>query len=98
MYVSVHHMITDPQKWGQVTHRMMAVVEQGQLPQGLKALMFLPGADGRKADCLWEAQSLDTLRNFLDGEIGTAARNDYFQINAAAAFGLPGQVEMRKAA
>jgi len=98
MHVAVHHIITDQQKWGQVTNKMMEVVERGGLPQGLKALMYLPGADGRKADCLWEAQSVDTLKNFLDREIGSAARNDYFQINTAAAFGLPGQEEVRKAA
>ena len=98
MRVSVHHIITDPQKWEQVTKNMMAMVEQGRVPQGLKALMYLPSADGRKANCLWEAQSLDTLKNFLDREIGTAARNDYFQINTGAAFGLPGQEEMSNAA
>ena len=98
MHVSVHHIITDQQKWTQVTKNMMTMVEQGRLPEEHKALMFLPGADGRKADCVWETRSLDTLRNFLDREIGTAARNDYFQINTAAAFGLPGQEELRKAA
>jgi hypothetical protein len=98
MYVSVHHAITDPQKWEQITQKMKTAVEQGRLPQGLKGLMYLPGTDGRKADCLWEAQSVDTLKNFLDREIGTAARNDYFQINASTAFGLPGQEELRKAA
>jgi hypothetical protein len=76
----------------------MTMVEQGRLPEGLKGLMYLPGADGRKADCVWEAPSVDALRNFLDQEIGTAARNDYFQINTASAFGLPGQEELRKAA
>ena len=98
MHVSVHHTITDPQKWEQVTKNMMAMVEQGRVPQGLKGVMYLPGTDGRKADCVWEAESLDKLKDFLDREIGTAARNDYFQINTEAAFGLPGQEEMRKAA
>ena len=98
MHVSVHHIISDPQRWEQVTKNITALVEQGRLPQGLKALMYLPGTDGRKADCVWEAQSLDTLKNFLDREIGSAARNDYFQINSEGAFGLPGQEEMRKAA
>ena len=98
MHVSVHHIITDTQKWEQVTKNMMAAVEQGRLPQCLKALMYLPGADGRKADCLWEAQSVDTLKHFLDPQIGTAAWNEYFQINTGAAFGLPGQEELRKAA
>ena len=98
MLVSVHHTITDRQKWEQITKSMMTLLEQGRLPQGLKGLMYLPAADGAKADCVWEAQSLETLRSFLDREIGTAARNDYFQINTEAAFGLPGQEEMRKAA
>ena len=98
MHVSVHHTITDQQKWTQLTKNIMAMVEQGRLPQGLKGLMYLPSTDGRKATCLWEAPSLDTLKNFLDRETGTAARNDYFQVNTEAAFGLPGQEEMRKAA
>ena len=98
MHVSIHHTITDHQKWAQVTQKMTAAVEQGRLPQGLKALMYLPGADGHKADCVWEAQSLESLKSFLDREIGTAATNDYFQINTEEAFGLPGQEEMRKAA
>jgi DNA polymerase/3'-5' exonuclease PolX len=98
MHVSIHHIITDQQKWDQVTKNLMAAVEQGRLPQGLKPLMYLPGTDGRKADCLWEAQSLDALKNFLNPQIGTAASNDYFQIKSEAAFGLPGQEEMRKAA
>ena len=98
MHVSVHHVITDSQKWDQLTQQIMAMVEQGRLPQGYKGLMYLPSADGRTADCLWEAPSVEGLRNFLDREIGTAARNDYFAINSAKAFGLPGQEAMRKAA
>jgi hypothetical protein len=98
MHVLVHHNITNPQQWEQVTQKLKTAVEQGQIPQGLKGLMYLPSADGRKADCLWEAQSVETVRSFLDREIGTAARNDYSQINTEAAFGLPGQEEMRKAA
>ena len=98
MHVAVHHNISDPQKWEQITRNMKTAVEHGKLPQGLKGLAYLPSADGRKADCLWEAQSVDTLKNFLEREIGTAARNDYFQINTQAAFGLPGQEELRKAA
>jgi hypothetical protein len=41
---------------------------------------------------------VDTLKNFLDREIGSAAKNDYFQINTKAAIGLRGQEELRKAA
>jgi hypothetical protein len=98
MHVSVHHTITDTQKWAELTQKMMQMVEQGRLPQGLKGLMYLPSMDGRKADCLWEAQSLESLKSFLERETGTAARNEYSQINSEAAFGIPGQAELRKAA
>ena len=98
MYVSVHHVIRDTQKWDQITSAMTTAVEQGKVPHGLKGLMYLPGTDGRKADCLWETNSVEALRSFLDREIGSAATNEYFQIDAAAAFGLPQAAELRKAA
>jgi hypothetical protein len=98
MYVSVHHVIKDSQKWDQITSNMTTAVEQGKVPNGLKGLMYLPGIDGRKADCLWEANSVEALRSFLDREIGSAATNEYFQIDATQAFGLPQPAELRKAA
>ena len=91
MYVSVHHSITDPQKWNQTTQNIMAKIEQGQLPQGLKGLMYLPSTDGRRADCVWEAPSIDALKKFIDGQTGTAAKNEYIPIQADGAFGLPTQ-------
>jgi hypothetical protein len=98
MHVAIHHIITDPQKWQQVTQKLMQLVEQNRMPQGLKPLLYLPSTDGRKADCLWDVTSVEALRSFLDREIGTSARNEYFQINTQEAFGLPGQEELRKAA
>ena len=98
MYVTVHHLITNPQKWEQATKHIMALSGQGQLPQGLKGLMFLPGTDGHKADCVWEANSMEALKIFMDRETAGGAKNEYFQINEAAAFGLPGHAEVRRAA
>lgn len=89
MYVSIHHTITDTQKWDQVTKNMMAMMDQGRIPQGLKGLMYMPGTDGRKADCVWEASSVDALKAFIERETGSAAKNEYIPINADAAFGLP---------
>jgi hypothetical protein len=98
MYVSVHHSITDTQKWDQATKTMMAMMEQGRIPQGLKGLMYMPGTDGRKADCVWEANSVEALKAFLEPATASAARNEYIPINASQAFGLPGQEAVRKAA
>jgi len=74
------------------------MTEQGKLPQGLKGLMYLPAIDGRRADCVWEANSLDALKKFLDREIGTSAKNEYIPIQADAAFGLPRKEALRTAA
>ena len=98
MHVAIHHRITDPQKWEQGTKNIMTILEQGRLPQGLKALMFLPCVDGRNAGCLWEANSMETLKSFVERESGGGAKNQYFQIKDAQAIELPGQVELSKAA
>lgn len=98
MHVLVHHDITDPQQWEQDTRRIGEMAEHGQLPKGLKGLMYLPIADGRRAECLWEAPTLLVLRVFLDRETGMAANSEYFEIKEDAAFGIPGREMMREAA
>lgn len=89
MIVSIHHQIRDAKQWTEATRHIMADMEQGRLPQGLKGLMYLPSADGRQADCLWEADKLEHLKSFIDGKTGKAAMNEYFQVNDRAAVGLP---------
>ena len=98
MHIAVHHKITNPQKWEQATKHIMTMAEQGLLPQGMKGLMFLPAVEGRHADCVWEANSVEALKSFIERETGNGAKNEYFQIDDDMAFGLPGRVEMRKAA
>lgn len=89
MFVAINHTISDPKKWEESTSKIGAMVEGGKLPKGLKALFFLPSTDGRKADCVWEVDSLENLKRFLDPLTLPAAKNEYFQINAEHAFGLP---------
>jgi hypothetical protein len=91
MFITIHHSITDPKAWEQITSQIGPMIEQGRLPKGLKPLFYLPSTDGRRADCLWEADSSDSLKKFLEPLTSKAARNEYFQINAEQAFGLPAQ-------
>lgn len=98
MHILVHHDITDPQQWEENVKRIGEMIEHGQLPKGLKGLMYLPSTDGRHATCLWEAPTLLALRVFLDREAGMAANNDYSEVKEDAAFGLPGREMMRNAA
>jgi hypothetical protein len=94
MHIAVHHQITNPQKWEQATTRIKEMVTNDRLPKGLKGLLFLPAMDGHKADCVWEANSLESLKGFLDRETGSGAKNEYFQIDDATAFGLPSREEV----
>ena len=58
MFIAIHHDITDPKAWEETTSQIGPMIEQGRLPKGLKPLYHLPGTDGRRADCLWESDSI----------------------------------------
>ena len=90
MFIVVHHNITDPTKWDEAGKKIEPMIEQGKLPAGLKSLAYLPSTDRRRADCLWEVDTLDNLKRFLDPLTSAAARNEYFQVNAELAYGLSG--------
>ncbi len=89
MIVAIHHTITDPRKWEEVTQKIGPMIEEGRLPQGVKPLFYLPSVDGRKADCAWEAGSVDDLKRFLEPLTSPGAKNEYWEVNAEQAMGLP---------
>ena len=98
MHTVIHHTVNDSAKWEQSTQKIMSMIEQQKLPKGLKPLEFLPSVDGRKAVCVWEADSLNTLKDFVERETGAAARNDYFEVKTENAIGLPkGEESMARA-
>ena len=97
MHIVINHQINDRVKWEQGVKNIMSMIEQHRLPKGLKPLEFLPSVDGRKADCVWEADSVWALRKFIDRETTGAARNEYFEVKDEAAIGLPKGEELVEA-
>ena len=89
MIVGIYHNISDPPKFGEVAMKIESVIKEGRLPRGIKALTFVPSTDGRKAFCLWEADSLSSLKSFLEPYTGSVARNDYFEVDTQKAENLP---------
>jgi hypothetical protein len=89
MIVGIYHNISDPQKFGEVVMKIDTLIKDNRLPSGIKALTFAPSTDGRKAFCLWEADSLSSLRSFLEPYTGLVARNDYFEVDTHKAENLP---------
>jgi hypothetical protein len=85
MHVAVQHRITDPEKF----FSMDAEEVGGGGPPGVQGLQFFPSRDRSVAACLWEADSIDTLRDYLDPATEGASENTYFEVDSELAMGLP---------
>jgi hypothetical protein len=80
MYVFTIHTISDPQAFwsGQLN-----------LPDGTELPMVVPSADGARGICLFKSDSVDTVRNVVDGATSAVSRNEFYAINEGGALGLP---------
>ena len=80
MYVFTIHTISDPQAFwsGQL-----------DLPEGTELPMAVPSADGARGVCLFKSDSVETVRNVVDGATSPVSRNEFYAINEGGALGLP---------
>jgi hypothetical protein len=85
MNVVAQHRITDPEKF--FSMNVEEVV--GGAPAGVQGRQFFPSRDRSVAVCLWEADSIETLRNYLDPATAGASENTYFEVDSELAMGLP---------
>jgi hypothetical protein len=86
MFVAVVHRIEDP---GAMLSRGERLVDPANAPPGVVPRQFCPSNDLSTATCVWEAGSLDAVREYIDSTLGDASDNTYFEINAEYALGLP---------
>jgi hypothetical protein len=96
MHIGIHHIIDDAQKWEQGTQSVMSKVKAGTLPAGVKPVLFIPATNKKTTFCVWEANSVDVVRKFVESETGTAARNEYFEVDTKNSMGLPEGVAAKK--
>ena len=80
MYVIAIHDISDPDAFW---------AEQPELPEGLELPTVAPSPDGTRAICIWKGDSVDAVREFVDGATGEIANNEFFAVNDENAQGLP---------
>jgi hypothetical protein len=85
MDVVVQHRITDPEKFFSMDAEQVA----GGGPPGVQGRQFFPSRDHSVAVCLWEADSVDALRDYLDPATAGASENTYFEVDSEVAVGLP---------
>jgi hypothetical protein len=83
MKIGVIHRISDPE----------TAQSRGQSlfspPEGVQLLQFCPSQDFSTATCIWEADSVEEVRNLVDPTLGDASEQTYFAVAAEQAVGLP---------
>jgi|Tabmets5t2r1_1033131.scaffolds.fasta_scaffold05162_2 hypothetical protein len=86
MYVAVVHQVKDAQAF---LSRGERLDDPSNAPPGVVPRQFCPSTDLSTATCVWEADSLDAARNYVDSTLGDSSENTYFEINTEYALGLP---------
>jgi hypothetical protein len=84
LVIAQHTNITDPE-----TFWAKAQTVIGATPAGTSVLSVYPSQDGKTGTCVWEAGSVDELQQFLDKASEGLATNFCYEVNEAAAIGLP---------
>jgi hypothetical protein len=51
--------------------------------------MVAPSSDGTRGVCVFRSDSVDTVRNLVEGATGAISSNEYYAINEGTALGLP---------
>jgi hypothetical protein len=85
MNIVVQHRITDPEKFFSMDAQEVA----GGGPPGVQGRQFFPSTDHSMAVCLWEADSIAALRDYLDPALAGVSENKYFEVDGDRAMGLP---------
>lgn len=75
MYVLIEHSISDPESFFSTAESALA-----EMPPTIKLHHTFPSTDGTRAVCLWEADSLDQVRDFVESAVGQFSRNEYFEV------------------
>ena len=82
MYAIAIHQISDPEKF-------WSLAQELELPQGTALHTVAPNQDGTRAICVWETDSVDTVRDFVESAAGDISNNEFYAVNDQTAVGLP---------
>jgi hypothetical protein len=84
MYVLCTHTLRSPAEFWERAAQALP-----NLPDGIRVHNVFPSADGSVGVCLWEGDSMEHVRAFVDGATSDVADNDFFAVQAEHARGLP---------
>jgi hypothetical protein len=82
VYIVAIHDIAKPQEFWEA-------VRVAPIPEGIKLHSTLPNRDATRAVCLWEAGSINDVKNLVENTVGPLSTNEYFEVEPSNALGLP---------
>jgi hypothetical protein len=92
MFILIEHTITDPASfWGKAEELT------SKIPRGIQLHHSFPTKDGTRAACLWEADSVSAVRDFLEPIVGRVSRNEYFEVMNKDGVGMPTSIRTARA-
>lgn len=83
MYVVVHHRVKDQQA---AFARGEKLVRNEGAPLGARGLQFYPSQDGSAVTCLWEADSVASIQQYVDSTLGDASENTFYAVDTEHSF------------
>ncbi len=84
MFISVIHRISDPDAFWAT-----AASAAKDIPADIKLHQTVTSNDRSTAICLWEAASVDGVRDLLEPLFGRVCKNEYIPIDPSNSMGLP---------
>jgi hypothetical protein len=84
MLVIAHHDINDPKTFWAIAEKVTE-----NLPGNLKVLGVYPSQDGKMGTCIWEADNVGEVQEYLDTNAGKYAKNFCYEVNVKQSIGLP---------
>jgi hypothetical protein len=75
MYVLIEHSISDPDSFFSTAESALS-----QMPPTIKLHHTFPSTDGTRAVCVWEADTIDHVREFIEPAVGRFSHNEYFEV------------------
>ena len=84
MLIIAHHNVNKPEEFWKTAKEVTK-----NLPSNLKVHGVYPSKDTRSGTCLWEANSVQEVQQFLDKHSGQYAKNFCYEVNVKESMGLP---------
>jgi hypothetical protein len=86
MFIVVHHTITDAEM---AFARGQDLLAGNGAPTSVRVREFYPSRDRADVFCLWEGNSLEEVRDYVDATMAGSSRQTYFEVDGTIARGLP---------